>query len=153
VKRGIGRVAVLALLVVTACAEQGDTTTTVPIPTTGIQAEWLPHADGPPISFSAARLECVLDIDLANRCVIVQPESNLVFAVVFVEGTVLDITDPATPTLVMPNGERFEDGATIVLGGGGWGPDPVFTTAADEAYRTVEIPDTCRADDVWIAAP
>lgn len=114
----------------------------------------MPHSDGPPSTYLDGLLEGVLHIDVPNRCVTVeQDNSGTDYVVVFVDGAALDLTDPVSPALIRQNGERIVTGASVALGGGSWGMNPDFAESADPAYRNVEIPVTCRADSVWIAAP
>ena len=148
--------AVMAILV-TACTSQTNSPeTTVPVePTVTVdEAEWLPHSNGPPGTSMAALVEGVLQIDAEDRCVTIHPsESDRTYVVVWVDGTTLDVTDPSSPVLVLPSGERLQDGESISLAGGSWGADPNFDDSPDPAYRGVEIPPTCQADGIWIAAP
>jgi hypothetical protein len=140
---------------VAACTSQGGDGATVPVVSSGpVDAEWLPHSDGPPGTFLAALLNGTLRIDVGNRCVTVeQTGSDTEFVVVWVDGAVLDITDPEAPVLIRANGARLMDGTSVTIGGGAWSADPDFANSSDPAYRNVEIPATCQRDAVWMAAP
>lgn len=149
-------VGVAVLLLAAACSTAADdSATTVPVEPRGpVEAEWLLHSDGPPGTFLAALLEGTLHIDVANRCVTVTASgSGTEFVVVWVDGAVLDITDPGTPVLIRANGTRLTTGASVAIGGGAWSADPDFAGSSDPAYRNVQIPSTCLRDAVWMAAP
>lgn len=147
----------MAACLLSACSSQVDDVTTVPVAPTAleiVEAEWLSHTNGPPITSLAALLHGRLNIDIATRCVTVEiMETGARFAVVFIDGAFLDVTDPNTPVLVRHTEERYEDGAMVEWGGGSWGESPIFANSGDPAYRDVVIPDSCNYDATWMLAP
>jgi len=148
--------AVVVAVVFSACTSQSDeAAATVPAEPRGdvTEADWLPRSSGPPVTSLGALFEGALRINISDRCVTVLASDGREVLVVFVDGATLDITDPTSPVLVRHNGERYEDGSSIALGGGSWGYDPNFATASDPVYQSVEIPESCLTNAVWIAAP
>lgn len=145
----------VAAWLLSACSSQAEDVTTIPIgptPPEIVEAEWLVHTDGPPITYLAAQLRGRLDIDIASRCVTVDmEEAGIRLAVVFIDGAYLDVTDPNAPVLMRHTGERYEDGAMVKWSGGSGGP--TFAESSDPAYRGVVIPDLCNYDAVWVLAP
>lgn len=113
-------------------------------------AAWLLHSNGPPVTM-AAQLTGTLRIDLEHRCVTVMRDGDgLEQVVVFADGARLDLSDPAAPVLILADGERFVDGSSIELGGGG---RRVPILGGNQQYPVV-IPEACtgEADVVFLSA-
>lgn len=146
--RGTLRVLLLLVVVATGCTSQQSDTTSV---TAGVvEAEWLLHSDGPPITSMSAGREGTLRIDLENRCVTLDDgvsESLLVFG----DNATLDISNPDEPVLAV-GGARFRDGDHMSVGGGGWSLETMSTTQ-DPAYQNLDIPASCAEYGLWIVAP
>lgn len=147
----------IAACLLSACSPQVEDVATIPVEPTApaiLEAEWLSHTNGPPITSLAARLRGRLNVNIATRCVTVEvTETGTRFAVVFIDGAFLDVTDPSDPVLVRHTGERYEDGAMVEWSGGSWGESLIFAESSDPAYRDVVVPDSCDYDAVWPLAP
>ena len=146
-------------LVTTGCAlsdsSESVDSTTVPVEPTVTReyADWLLHSDGPPGTTMAALFTGEIHIDMVGRCVTLRDDSNRETVVVFVDGAILDVTDPDAPLLILHNGDSYADGDSIELGGGSWGVQPDFAyMTPDSAYHRIEIPPACEHLPVWIAA-
>lgn len=145
----------IALMIAACTSESADYTTTTPVEPTlpaTVEADWLVHTEGPPGTWLDALLVGELHIDVDTRCVTVTSSGHRL-VIVFIDGAVLDITDPAEPVLIRHTGARYEDGDTVEWGGGSWGESPDFADNAGPAYRNVSIPESCVYDGVWVIAP
>ncbi len=96
----------------------------------------------------AALLTGTLEIDLASQCVRVRNGEQAI-AVIFVEGTVLDDSDPEHPAIAFNNGSRFEAGEQVIFGGGSR-PVTDIVDSSQGSYSGISIPPDCHDGQVWL---
>ena len=123
------------------------TTANPPGTSTPAGHDWLLTAHGPPDTM-AALLTGTLEIDLSSRCVRVRNGEQTI-AVIFVQGTVLDESDPERPAIAFSNGSRFEAGEEVIFGGGSRAVSDIVDSSQG-SYSGVSIPAACHGGHVWL---
>ena len=124
------------------CTTSGSPSSSLPT-----EKDWLLVAHGPPATM-AALLTGTLEIDLSSQCVRVRNGEQAI-AVIFVEETVLDDSDPEHPAIAFNNGSRFEAGEQVIFGGGSR-PVTDIVDSSQGSYSGVSIPPDCHDGQVWL---
>lgn len=124
------------------CTTSGSPSSSLPT-----EKDWLLVAHGPPATMAAV-LTGTLDIDLSSQCVRVLNGEQAI-AVIFVEGTVLDDSDPEQPAIVFSNGSRFESGEQVIFGGGSR-PATDIADGSQGSYSGFSIQRDCHDGHVWL---